>query len=200
MWKVLGIFGCLGLAGCVAPPIITYASAALDGVSFVATGKSVGDHALSAMVDEDCALLRAVTEQAPNPESRVFLGDEKDHFGQRRAVLDWQLTELDTASAHETVKVVTREMGIAGLGRVRSVFPNGGFPEVDARGAFHHMGTTRMHRDPSQGVVDANCRFHSVSNLYVAGSSVFPTTGMSNPTFTILALAFRLAEHLKEKT
>lgn len=145
-------------------------------------------------------VLRAIAEQAPNPQSRVFLDDTKDRFGQRRAVLDWQLTELDSASAHETVRVVTRELGIAGLGRVRSVFPKGGFSEVDARGSYHHMGTTRMHRDASQGVVDANCRVHGISNLYVAGSSVFPTTGTSNPTLTILALAFRLAAPLKAKT
>jgi choline dehydrogenase-like flavoprotein len=59
------------------------------------------------------------------------------------------------------------------------------------------MGTTRMHRDPAFGVVDENCRVHSVANLYVAGSSVFPTGGASNPTLTIVALALRLADHLK---
>ena len=77
MWKVLGVFGCLGLAGCVAPPIITYASAALDGVSFVATGKSVGDHALSAMVDEDCALLRAVTERDVKAVCREYASEDE---------------------------------------------------------------------------------------------------------------------------
>ena len=77
MWKVLGVFGCLGLAGCVAPPIITYASVALDGVSFVATGKSVGDHALSAAVDEDCALLRAVTERDVRAVCREYASEEE---------------------------------------------------------------------------------------------------------------------------
>ena len=77
MWKVLGVFGCLGLAGCVAPPIITYASAALDGVSFVATGKSVGDHALSARVDEDCALLRAVTERDVKAVCREYASEDE---------------------------------------------------------------------------------------------------------------------------
>jgi choline dehydrogenase-like flavoprotein len=61
------------------------------------------------------------------------------------------------------------------------------------------MGTTRMHRDPALGVVDENCRVHSVANLYIAGSSVFPTGGASNPTLTIVALALRLAAHLKEQ-
>jgi choline dehydrogenase-like flavoprotein len=59
-----------------------------------------------------------------------------------------------------------------------------------------HMGTTRMHPDPEQGVVDADCRVHSVENLYVAGSAVFPTGGVAPPTLTIVALALRLADHL----
>ncbi|GAF80398.1 unnamed protein product [marine sediment metagenome] len=59
------------------------------------------------------------------------------------------------------------------------------------------MGTTRMSHDPSTGVVDANCLMHGVSNLYIAGSSVFPTAGFENPTFTILALALRLADHIR---
>jgi choline dehydrogenase-like flavoprotein len=59
------------------------------------------------------------------------------------------------------------------------------------------MGTTRMHADPRQGVVDADCRVHGVGNLFVAGSSVFPTGGSANPTLTIIALALRLADHLQ---
>jgi len=59
------------------------------------------------------------------------------------------------------------------------------------------MGTTRMHPDPRQGVVDADCRVHGLENLYIAGSSVFPTGGLWNPTLTILALALRLADHLE---
>jgi len=66
-------------------------------------------------------------------------------------------------------------------------------------GGKHHMGTTRMHDDPRQGVVDSDCRVQGVSNLYVAGSSVFPTGGYANPTLTIVALALRLAEHLKRR-
>ena len=61
------------------------------------------------------------------------------------------------------------------------------------------MGATRMHVDPTLGVVDQNCRVHSLANLYVAGSSVFPTSGAVNPTLTIVALALRLADHIKER-
>ena len=64
-------------------------------------------------------------------------------------------------------------------------------------GGWHQMGTTRMSSNPRAGVVDADCRVHSVANLYVAGSSVFPTYGTANPTMTLLALTLRLADHLR---
>ena len=64
-------------------------------------------------------------------------------------------------------------------------------------GGPHHMGTTRMSTTPAEGVVDADCRVHTVENLYVAGSSVFTTGGHANPSLTILALALRLADHLR---
>jgi len=64
-------------------------------------------------------------------------------------------------------------------------------------GGAHHMGTTRMHDNPKKGVVDANCQIHGLKNIFIAGSSVFPTCGYSNPTLTIVALAIRLADHLK---
>ena len=72
-------------------------------------------------------------------------------------------------------------------------------PPALFEGNFHHLGATRMHEDPKQGVVDADCRVHGIHNLYIAGSSVFPTYGASNPTLTILALALRLADHLKQR-
>jgi choline dehydrogenase-like flavoprotein len=65
--------------------------------------------------------------------------------------------------------------------------------------AYHHMGTTRMSPSDASGVVDENCRMHGVQNLYIAGSSVFPTSGHSNPTLTFMALALRLGQHLKSQ-
>ena len=64
-------------------------------------------------------------------------------------------------------------------------------------GTSHHMGTTRMHDDPRQGVVDWNSKVHGIANVYIAGSSVFPTGGYANPTLTIVAITLRLADHLK---
>ncbi len=138
--------------------------------------------------------LHAVVEQAPNPDSRVTLGDDRDQFGQRRVVLDWRLGDRDSVSVQRTMEILAREVGAAGLGRVR--FPDRNF-RLSQTQSYHHMGTTRMHEDPKQGVVDTTCRVHGIANLFVAGSSVFPTYGTANPTFTILALAFRLSDHLR---
>ena len=77
MQKFLVIFSCLGLGGCVAPPIFTYVSMAMDGASLVATGKSVGDHALSAVINEDCALLRVFTEQDVNAVCREYPSEDQ---------------------------------------------------------------------------------------------------------------------------
>ena len=70
-------------------------------------------------------------------------------------------------------------------------------PPALITGLYHHLGTTRMHVDPRHGVVEPSCRVHGVSDLYVTGGSVFPTSGAANPTLTIVALAMRLADELK---
>ncbi|MFN3196905.1 MAG: FAD-dependent oxidoreductase [Bradymonadia bacterium] len=134
-------------------------------------------------------------EHQPNPESRVTLLDERDALGMRRAHLDWRLTSADRESLARTTQLIAQALSQTGRARVRSLFPASEWP--DAKGGYHHMGTTRMSTDPKQGVVDADCKVHGVTNLFVAGSSVFPTSGFANPTFTIVALALRLAEHLR---
>jgi choline dehydrogenase-like flavoprotein len=141
----------------------------------------------------------AIGEQIPNPNSRVMLGDRLDAFGQRQAVLDWRLTEQDSESIRQSAAILARELGRSGLGRLTERFPPGVFAEVAPRPHIHHMGTTRMHADPAHGVVDADCRVHGVDNFYVAGSSVFPTVGNVNPTYTIIALAIRLSDHIRQK-
>jgi choline dehydrogenase-like flavoprotein len=138
-------------------------------------------------------------EQVPNPESRVTLAAERDALGMRRINLDWRLTEQDRRSLDAHIRSLGREFAAAGIGRMRlRIEEDGRWPDVVA-GGNHHMGTTRMNDEPRHGVVDRNCRVHGVDNLYVAGSSVFPTSGSANPTLNILALAYRLVDHLKER-
>ncbi len=143
--------------------------------------------------------LDCTSEQQPNPQSRVFLGSDRDRLGMREVVVDWRLTAEDKSKAAATLQLLGTEIGRAGFGRFRSsLSDDDGWPD-DFYGNQHHMGTTRMHRDPKLGVVDENCRVHTLANLYLAGSSVFPTGGANNPTLTIVALALRLADHLKKQ-
>jgi choline dehydrogenase-like flavoprotein len=143
--------------------------------------------------------LWGASEQQPNPLSRVMLGSKRDRLGLREVVIDWQLTDEDRSAAATTIRLLGSEIGRTGFGRLRSSFGEDDAWPTDFEGNEHHMGTTRMHRDPTQGVVDENCRVHTAANLYAAGSSVFPTGGASNPTLTIVALALRLADHLRKQ-
>lgn len=138
-------------------------------------------------------------EQAPNPNSRVRLGEERDALGMRRVRLEWRLSSIDKRSIRRAHVILGRELGRAGLGRLQLMLSDDEYQwPAEMAGGRHHMGTTRMHRDPKLGVVDPDCRVHGIENLYVAGSSVFPTAGAANPTLTLVALALRLADHLKE--
>ena len=134
-------------------------------------------------------------EQQPNPESRVTLTDDTDALGMRRAHLSWQLTDADREGMARTIRLFGRTLGQHGLGRLNTrLLADRALP--GGAGGCHHMGTTRMSTRPADGVVDADCRVHSCPNLFIAGSSVFPTGGYANPTFTLVALALRLAAKL----
>ncbi len=141
--------------------------------------------------------LKIRAEQSPNPESRVELADERDSLGMPRVKLSWLPTEKDWDSAYRGLSIIARELGRWSDGRLRIVMDRSGPQKICSWGG-HHVGSTRMHQDPAKGVVDRDCLVHGLSNLYVAGSSVFPTCGFANPTFTIVALALRLSDRLKE--
>jgi choline dehydrogenase-like flavoprotein len=141
-------------------------------------------------------------EQIPNPESRVKLSHDRDALGMNRVTLTWRLTSQDKSSLRRSHEILARELGRSGIGRMKLadalLADDDGWP-ADVIGGRHHMGTTRMHADPKRGVVDGDGRVHGVENLFVAGSSVFPTSGSANPTLTVVALALRLADHLKAR-
>jgi choline dehydrogenase-like flavoprotein len=139
--------------------------------------------------------LRVQAEQSPNPNSRVTLGRRRDDLGIPVARVTWAMNDLDRQSIRASVDVLDVALGAAGLGSVTYTAELGSTTLVE--GNNHHLGTTRMHADPRRGVVDPDGRVHSVDNLYVTGSSVFPSHGASNPTLTIVALALRLADHLR---
>ncbi len=143
-------------------------------------------------------MLESKPEQAPNPDSRVTLDDARDAFGLQRSKLDWRTLPLDRRTAVRGEEVIDAELRRLGIGSMVPLQPEEieGWPE-NLESGWHQLGTTRMHADPKHGVVDANARVHGLSNLFIAGGSVFPTGGAAPPTLTIVALALRLAGHLR---
>ena len=152
---------------------------------------------------ELAVVLRA--EQSPNPDSRVRLSGEKDANGLPRVELDWRLQRQDRESAAILVETLGREQQRLGFGSVelaewlaepKEDWISDPLVSTHPLGGYHHMGTTRMATDPSRGVTDGWGRVHGIGNLYLAGSSLFPTSGWANPTLTIMALSLRTADHL----
>ena len=156
----------------------------------------------------DDGLLGIMSEQAPNPLSRITLGTEFDRFEKRRIVLDWRLAEIDSRTIHRAVVRFGMTFASLELGRVRladwllsddaEIELPGLEKNMGGLGGNHHMCTTRMGTSPRDGVVDSNQRVFGIDNLYAAGSSVFSTGGHAHPTFTIVQMTLRLASHLNE--
>jgi choline dehydrogenase-like flavoprotein len=141
-------------------------------------------------------------EQAPNPNSRISLTNEKDELGMPRAHLHWELTALEKHSIRKIHELIGIEAGKANVARVRLLDylqdeKDTEWPSFTG-GGWHHMGTTRMSTDPKKGVVDPQCKVHGIDNLYVAGSGCYVTAAAPNPTLTLVALTLRLADQLKK--
>jgi choline dehydrogenase-like flavoprotein len=125
-------------------------------------------------------LLNMMSEQSPDPESRVSLDTEKNRFGQNKIKLSWKLNTDDIRSMRRFQEIMDRELRDQSLGRLDISLKDDSIPE-SIHGGYHHMGTTRMNTDPRYGVVNENGRVHGIANLYIAGSSVFPTGVMQIP-------------------
>jgi choline dehydrogenase-like flavoprotein len=145
--------------------------------------------------------LAALCEMAPDPNSRISLSEVRDQLGMRRAKIDWRAGELERRTASEYVRTVAGELERLGIGTYdlkQAAFLDDEKGWVKKAGDNnHHMGTTRMHESDKLGVVDSNCQVHGIDNLYIGSSAVFPSSGSSYPTLTILALCIRVADRLK---
>jgi len=140
--------------------------------------------------------LQLIVEPTAHTASRIMLGDQKDTFGIPRIVLDWRVMERDYLDTERFLHEFGVAVGTTGLGRLqRTRFFEGKYRQ-QLTGGMHHMGTTRMSDSPNFGVVDPDCRVNGCRNLYIAGSSIFPRAGYTNPTQTLVALSERLADHL----
>ena len=139
--------------------------------------------------------LYARSEQRWNSESRISLTSTKDDMGSNRARLDWRVGAADVADLRTSLELVGGELMKIGFGPLTCGDP-AEFSTMEGGG--HHLGGARMSERNDRGVVDRNLRCHAVDNLYAVGGSAFPSAGFSNPTLTIVALAVRLAQTLKE--
>jgi len=150
--------------------------------------------------------LVATLEQVPNPSSRITLSEETDRFGLRRVALDWQYTPMEKKTLQVSALEVAKYFAAENLARVKLYdwvldADDPGFPPPIEGGygaSHHHMGTTRMGTSARDGVVDQDCRVFDSDNLYIAGSSVFRTSGHANPTLAIVQMTLRLADHLAQ--
>jgi peptidoglycan/xylan/chitin deacetylase (PgdA/CDA1 family) len=145
-------------------------------------------------------VLESKPEQAPNPESRLVLDHARDAFGLNRIKLDWRMLPIDRRTTVRAEEIIEGELRRLGIGSLAPLGPGDieGWP-ANLHGGWHQIGMTRMHEDPRRGVVDATGRVHGMANLFITGSSIFPTAGAAPPTLTIVALAMRLADHLQHR-
>jgi choline dehydrogenase-like flavoprotein len=143
--------------------------------------------------------IRSLVEQVPDAANRVMLDEKRDPFGQQKVNLAWRWNEADLRSIRRAQAIFAHELAAAGIGQFTPAAECAGPIRRAFSSPHHFMGTTRMHRDERHGVVNQDCRVHGIPNLFVSGSSVFPTGGFANPTLTIVSLALRLADHLKER-
>jgi hypothetical protein len=154
------------------------------------TRKIVKRHKRNLLVINHC-------EQLPDRESRLTLSRQSDGFGNPLLNVHWKMDPLELDSLMEIHEAIGKWLETHNIGSLESS------PQAlhDAlfSDASHHIGTTRMSDDATEGVVDVDLKVHGVKNLYMNGSSVFPTSGCGNPTWSIVAFAIRLADHLKRE-
>lgn len=135
-------------------------------------------------------------EQEPMFQNGIIMKNERDMFGIPKIDLKWEISKR----TYDNINFIGREFSKILL------FNNLARPRIRSfklgrkiGGGHHHMGTTRMGKTPENAVVDKNCKVFGTENLFIAGSSIFPTSGAVNPTINMLALGFRLAAHLKQE-
>lgn len=158
-------------------------------------------HGRAAWPKKSAFWLRTHCEQEPLSQSCITLAEARDAVGLLRAQLDWRVSPLEWKTIHRFTELVQRTF--AGLG-LANIVPRPelaieeGFRNITFDDSHHHMGGTRMAASAAEGVVSPDLQLHGMKNAYVCSASVFPTSGFSNPTHTLIALAIRLADHLKE--
>jgi choline dehydrogenase-like flavoprotein len=178
-----------------------------DGLAVAAQPHRVGQGLYRRLVQHRPPIAKAsavqlycLVEQRPDPNSRITLSDKTDRLGMPLSKIDWRISQQEKQTVRRMGQLVQQEFQRMGLPQPTLAHwldnLKADFPFTDRA---HPVGTTRMCVNPKEGVVDDNCKVHDVEGLYLAGSSVFPTTGHANPTLMIVALSIRLADWLKTR-
>lgn len=141
---------------------------------------------------------RVDIEQSPEAENRVTLDTRRDALGMPRLVVSHRVSRSDRESVLASLTVIGGEFSRLGAGTVELPSERMVLEELPLGDGTHQMGLTRMADSPRSGVVDRRCRVHGAPNLYVASSSVFPTGGFAGPTLTVVALAIRIANDVRQ--
>ena len=143
------------------------------------------------------------SEHAPHQHSKVELGEERDHFGWKRLCVSVGFGDKDRETLRVFYRLLQKQLRDAGVGDLH--YDEEGLDRfIDERirdysSGNHHIGTAKMGASPEEGVVDRNCLVHGLDNLYLCGSATFPTSSHANPTFVVIMMAMRLAEHLEAR-
>jgi choline dehydrogenase-like flavoprotein len=146
--------------------------------------------------------LRFQLEQAPNPESKITLIEEKDQYQNHLINLSWNFSDLEKKTIEVALAHTAQAMWSIGAGTLKvdhELLKDKFLMPGDLRGGGHHCGTTRMAKSSKNGVTDSNQKVFDTDNLYVVGSSVFPTNGWANPTFTIIATTLKVADVISKE-
>ena len=137
-------------------------------------------------------------EQTPLGSNRVALSPVVDKDGLKRVDVRWHVSDGDIDAAHRGL-LFLRDI-LMERSNCRLEFDSEGLRDIISRSpplGGHHIGTTRMAASARGGVVDRDCAMFELPNVFIASSAVFPTSSHANPTLTIVALAVRLASHLR---
>lgn len=172
----------------------------LDIVADTVSRKKWGTPIIESVNEQGGFQVPLMMEQTPYRENRVSLSNRRDKHGIGLLNINWRITNKDKERLWRAIDIFSMEMGKQGLGRVRSLKERSSRLFADQIGfGHHHMGTTRMSNSPEDGVVDSEQKVFGVSNLFMAGCSVFSTGGHVPPTLTIVATTIRLADIIANK-
>ena len=143
--------------------------------------------------------LQVDIEQAPNPESRLTLSDDRDWLGRKRLIVDWAITPEDVRVIRKVAELTVAAWQQSPLREAADLQLT--LPEAFDRfetlyDVYHPTGTLRMGTSPADSVVDKDLRLWAAENCYVSSTAVFPSAGSANPGMMHLALTMRLAAHI----